>query len=204
MVFTVPEDDLGQILPQMKKRVKLTVDAFDRTAQTKIASGTLLTLDNLIDTTTGTVKARAQFANADGALFPNQFVNARLTVNTLRDVTIIPTAAVQHNAQAAFVYRIQAGKVHVTPITVGVVDGLTAQVTGINPGDQVATSGFEKLQENSQVTISAGNGGGAGAGGGTRGGHGGRPGNSGGQDGSHRPGYGPGNGDGAPSGSSHP
>ena len=83
--------------------------------QKKIATGTLLTLDNQIDTTTGTVKARAQFANKDSSLFPNQFVNTRLLVNTLKDVTLIPTAAVQHNGQAAFVYVIEDNKAHLRP-----------------------------------------------------------------------------------------
>src|SRR6185437_16055570 len=158
VVFTIPEDRLGEILPQLRKRARLSVDALDRTAQNKIETGTLLTLDNQIDTTTGTVKARAQFANRGGALFPNQFVNARLTVKTLKDVTLIPTATIQHNQQAAFVYVISDGHAHITPITVGVTDGPTAQVTGVNPGDQLATSGFEKLQDDSPVTISTGNG----------------------------------------------
>lgn len=171
VVFTVPEDQLGGILPQLKKRARLPVDALDRTAQNKIETGTLLTLDNQIDTTTGTVKARAQFANKEGALFPNQFVNARLTVKTLKDVTLIPTATIQHNQQAAFVYVISDDHAHITPITVGVTDGVTAQVTGVNPGDQLATSGFEKLQDNSPVTISTGNGPG-GPGGGRNGGGG--------------------------------
>ena len=107
VVFTVAEDSLGQIAAaDCGKRAKLTVDAFDRTGLKKIAQGTLLTLDNQIDTTTGTVKARASFANKDSSLFPNQFVNTRLLVNTLHGVTLIPTAAVQHNGQAAFVYVI--------------------------------------------------------------------------------------------------
>ncbi len=113
-----------------------------------------LTLDNQIDTTTGTVKGRAQFANADSSLFPNQFVNTRLLVNTLVGATLIPTAAVQHNGQAAFVYVIANNKAHITPITVGVTNAQTAQVQGINPGDVLATSSFDKLQDGSAVTIS--------------------------------------------------
>ena len=197
VVFTVAEDNLGQILPQLRKRAKLTVDAYDRSGQNKIASGVLLTLDNQIDTTTGTVKARAQFANKDTALFPNQFVNARLLVRTISDATLIPTATVQHNGQAAYVYVISDGKAHITPVTVGVTEGQTAQVTGIDPGDQLATSGFEKLQDNSPVTISTGNGDG---GGGSGGGRGGRRGGAGGRG----PGGGHGNGGGAPGGSSTP
>jgi multidrug efflux system membrane fusion protein len=154
VVFTVAEDSLGQIVPRLQKRAKLVVDAFDRTDQKKLASGTLLTLDNQIDTTTGTVKARASFANKDMSLFPNQFVNARLLVNTLTGVTLIPTSAVQHNGQAAFVYVLDDGKAHMRPVTVGVSEGQTAQVQGINPGDVLATSSFDKLQENTPIVIS--------------------------------------------------
>jgi multidrug efflux system membrane fusion protein len=153
-VFTVAEDDLGKIVPQLKKRAKLEVDAFDRSGLKQLAKGTLLTLDNQIDTTTGTVKARAEFANADGSLFPNQFVNVRLLVNTLVGATLIPSAAVQHNGQAAFVYTIADGKAHLTPITVGVTNAQTAQVDGIAPGDVLATSSFDKLQDNAPISIS--------------------------------------------------
>jgi multidrug efflux system membrane fusion protein len=163
VVFTVAEDSLGQIVPQLRKKAKLNVDAFDRGDQKKIASGTLLTLDNLIDTTTGTLKARAQFANKDSSLFPNQFVNTRLLIKMLTDVTLIPTSAVQHNGQATFVYVIDPGtcakatdgcKAHVRTITVGVTDGQTAQVTGVNPGETLATSSFDKLQDGTGVAIS--------------------------------------------------
>ncbi len=153
VVFTVAEDTLGEILPQLRKRTKLKADAYDRTGQKQVASGTLLTLDNQIDTTTGTLKARASFANKDSSLFPNQFVNIRLLVNTLIGATLIPTAAVQHNGQAAFVYVIDDNKARQRPITVGVTDGQTAQVTGISPGDVLATSSFDKLQDGSSVTI---------------------------------------------------
>jgi multidrug efflux system membrane fusion protein len=154
VVFTVAEDDLGKIQPQLKKRARLEVDAFDRSGLNQLAKGTLLTLDNQIDTTTGTVKARAEFANADSSLFPNQFVNVRLLVNTLVGATLIPSAAVQHNGQAAFVYTIADGKAHLTPITVGVTNAQTAQVDGIAPGDVLATSSFDKLQDNAPISIS--------------------------------------------------
>jgi multidrug efflux system membrane fusion protein len=154
IVFTVAEDSLGQITPRLQKRAKLTVEAYDRSDQHKIAAGTLLTLDNQIDTTTGTVKARASFANKDSALFPNQFVNTRLLVNTLTGVTLIPTAAVQHNGQSAFVYVLSDSKAHLRPITVGVTNGNTAQVQGVNPGDVLATSSFDKLQDGTPVAIS--------------------------------------------------
>ncbi|MGA1981816.1 MAG: efflux RND transporter periplasmic adaptor subunit [Acidobacteriaceae bacterium] len=167
VVFTVTEDSLGQVVPQMRKKAKLTVDVFDHDDVKKLATGTLLTLNNQIDTTTGTVQARAQFANKDSSLFPNQFVNTRLLVQTLNGVTLIPTAAVQHNGQAAFVYVLTNNMAHQQPITVGVTDGDTAQVTNVNPGDVLATSGFDKLQDKTPVTIStaaAGNGGSGGSG----------------------------------------
>jgi multidrug efflux system membrane fusion protein len=154
VVFTIPEDSLGQVQPRLLKRAKLTVDLYDRDDTKKLASGTLLTLDNQIDTTTGTVKARASFANKDSSLFPNEFVNTRLLVDTLKGATLIPTAAVQHNGQAAFVYVLTDGKAQMKPIQVGVTTGTTAQVTGINPGDVLATSSFDKLQDGTAVTIS--------------------------------------------------
>jgi multidrug efflux system membrane fusion protein len=154
VVFTVTEDSLGQIQPRLRKGAKLKVEAYDRTDQQQIAAGTLLTLDNQIDTTTGTLKARASFANQDSSLFPNQFVNTRLLVNTLEGATLIPTAAVQHNGQAAFVYVLLDNKAHLRPITVGVTDGQTAEVQGINPGDVLATSSFDKLQDNTPISIS--------------------------------------------------
>lgn len=154
-VFTIAEDSLGQVQPRLRQRAKLEVDAYDRSDQKKIATGTLLTLDNQIDTTTGTVKARASFANKDSSLFPNEFVNTRLLTNTLKGVTLIPTAAVQHNGQAAYVYVLLDNKAHLRPITVGVTNGDTAQVTGINPGDVLATSSFDKLQDNAPVSISS-------------------------------------------------
>jgi membrane fusion protein, multidrug efflux system len=173
VVFTVAEDSLPQIVPQLRKRAKLKVDALDRSGLNQLASGTLLTLDNQIDTTTGTVKARAAFPNKDSSLFPNQFVNARLLVNTLNGATLIPSAAVQHNLQAAFVYVLEDNKAHLRPINVGVTEGQTAQVTGINPGDVVATSSFDKLQDKTPVSISTGQGDGGPGGGGGHGGAGG-------------------------------
>ncbi len=153
VVFTVAEDSLGLIQPRLRQRAKLEVDAFDRTDQKQLAKGTLLTLDNQIDTTTGTVKARASFANKDSSLFPNQFVNTRLLVKTLVGATLIPTAAIQHNGQATFVYVLANNKAHLRPITEGVIDGQRAQVERINPGDVLATSSFDKLQDGATVAI---------------------------------------------------
>jgi membrane fusion protein, multidrug efflux system len=154
VIFTIAEDSLGPVEARLRAKAKLTVDAFDRTAQTKIASGVLLTLDNQIDTTTGTVKGRALFDNKNDALFPNQFINTRLLVNTLQGVTLIPSSAIQQNGQASFVYVIQNNFAHVRSIKPGVTDGGVTQVDGINPGDVVANSSFDKLQDNSAVVIS--------------------------------------------------
>ena len=155
IIFTIPEDSLGQVVARLRQKAKLTVDAFDRTAQTKIASGVLLTLDNQIDTTTGTVKGRAVFDNKNDALFPNQFVNTRLLVNTSRGVTLIPSSAIQQNGQASFVYVIQNNVAHLRSVKPGVTDAGVTQVDGINPGDVVANSSFDKLQDNTTVVISA-------------------------------------------------
>jgi membrane fusion protein, multidrug efflux system len=154
VIFTVPEDSLGPVAARLRKRAKLPVDAFDRTAQTKIATGRLLTLDNQIDTTTGTVKARSVFANKNDVLFPNQFVNTRLLVNTLQNVTLIPASAIQQNGQASFVYVIQNDVAHMRSVEPGVADGGLTQVDGVNPGDVVANSSFDKLQDNVAVAVS--------------------------------------------------
>jgi multidrug efflux system membrane fusion protein len=154
VVFTIPEDSLDQVESRLQKKAKLPVDAFDRAAQKKIASGTLLTLDNQIDTTTGTVKGRAVFDNKNDALFPNEFVNTRLLVNTLKGVTLIPASTIQQNGQASFVYVLQNNVSHQRAIKPGVTDAGMTQVEGINPGDVVANSSFDKLQDNSKVIVS--------------------------------------------------
>jgi multidrug efflux system membrane fusion protein len=154
VVFTIAEDNLGQVQEQIRHGKRLVVDAFDRASLTKIASGKLLTLDNQIDTTTGTVRLRAVFDNKNEALFPNQFVNARLLVKTLEGVTLIPTSAIQHNGQATFVYLIQNDTAQIRNVKPGVTDGGMTVVEGIIPGDVVADSSFEKLQNNSKVAVS--------------------------------------------------
>jgi multidrug efflux system membrane fusion protein len=153
VIFSVAEDYLTQIQQQTRNGNKLAVDAYDRTQQTKIAEGTLLTIDNQIDTTTGTVKLRADFPNKDGALFPNQFVNVRLLVTTQHNVTLIPTSGIQRNAQGAFVYLIQDQKATLRTVKVGTTDGNITAVEGINPGDVVAVNGFDKLQDGVPVRI---------------------------------------------------
>jgi multidrug efflux system membrane fusion protein len=182
VIFSVAEDYLPQIQKELKAGHRLDVIAFDRDQQTKIASGSLLTLDNIIDTTTGTVKLKAIFPNSDDALFPNQFVNARLTVTTLQNATLVPTAAIQRNAQGAFVYVINSDQTaSIKTITPGAADNDSTSVQGIKPGDVVAVNGFDKLQDGAKVALRKGGGdgggnsgggsgaGGNGAGGGTQG-----------------------------------
>jgi multidrug efflux system membrane fusion protein len=151
VIFTLPEDSLGPVLARLRDKAALSVDAFDRTAQNKLASGQLLALDNQIDTTTGTVKVRATFDNGDRALFPNQFVNARLLVDTLHAVTLVPASAVQQNGSASYVYVIQENVAHLRTVKPGVTDSSVTQVDGISPGDVLANSSFDKLQDNARV-----------------------------------------------------
>jgi multidrug efflux system membrane fusion protein len=152
-VFTVSEDNLSEVLEQTRYGKQLPVDLFNRTKAKQLASGKLITVDNQIDTTTGTVKLRALFDNEDNALFPNQFVNTRLLVKVLRDVTTVPSSAIQHASDATFVYVISDAHAHVQHVKTGVTDGDVTQVDGIAPGTVVANSGFEKLQEGSPVAI---------------------------------------------------
>ena len=154
VIFTIAEDSLGQLQPRLRQQAKLAVDAYDRAALKKIASGSLLTLDNQIDTTTGTVKARASFENRDSSLFPNEFVNTRLLVNTLQGATLIPSSAIQHNGPVSFVYVIQDNTAHMRNIKPGVTEGQNTEVTGINPGDVVADSSFDKLQDKAKIVVS--------------------------------------------------
>ena len=155
VIFTVPEDNLDQVQQRLRKNAKLTADAYDRAALKKIATGMLLTLDNQIDTTTGTVKARASFDNKNAALFPNEFVNVRLLVDTHHGATLIPSSAIQHNGQTAFVYVIQDNVAHMRVIQPGVTDAGSTEVTGISPGDVLANSSFDKLQDNAKVVVSS-------------------------------------------------
>jgi multidrug efflux system membrane fusion protein len=154
VIFTLAEDSLDQVLGQMRHGTKLSVEAWDRQMSKKIATGQLETVDNQIDTTTGTVKMRATFANQNNALFPNQFVNTKLAVQTLQNQILIPSSAVQRNGDAAFVYVIQNGKATVTTVMPGITDAGTTAVQGISAGAVVANSSFDKLQNGSAVTIS--------------------------------------------------
>jgi len=154
IVFVLPEDSLSPVLARMKQMRTLPVEAWDRAQTTRLASGKLQSIDNQIDTTTGTVKLRAQFDNRDGSLFPNQFVNTRLLLNTLEGVTQIPSGAVQHNGTAAFAYVVANGVANIRNINPGTTNAGMTAVTGINPGEVVATSSFDKLQDGSKVVVS--------------------------------------------------
>ena len=152
VVFNVSEDDLPQVQEQLKGNHKLEVDAFDRNNENQLGTGTLTSLDNQIDTTTGTLKFRAAFANQTLALFPNQFVNTRLLVRTLESVTLVPNAAVQHNGTAAFVYIVNPNStVGVQPITPLSNDEQNTAAQGVNSGVTLATSGFDRLENGAKV-----------------------------------------------------
>jgi len=155
VVFPLGEDQLPPILARLHAGARLKVEAYDREMNTKLAQGWLETLDNQIDPTTGTVKFRASFDNRDGSLFPNQFVNARLLVEAKQSVTLIPTAAVQRNAQATYIWLVKPDStVTVRTITLGTSEGEDSEVTsGLVPGDQVVMTGVDKLQEGSKVKV---------------------------------------------------
>ncbi|MGC2299415.1 MAG: efflux RND transporter periplasmic adaptor subunit [Acidobacteriaceae bacterium] len=212
VIFTLAEDNLAQVLAQMRHGKQLPVDAWDRDNSTKLATGKLMTIDNQIDTTTGTVKLRAQFANGNGALFPNEFVNTQLLVNTLENQILVPSSAIQHNGDTAFVYLIKPGpgnpnaaqgggagqagaspsgggkqggsrkgggasqggssqggapgqageekqsgpKYHVVMqiVKTGATDNGWTAVTGIQSGVMVANSSFDKLEDQSDISLS--------------------------------------------------
>ena len=159
VIFAIPEDNISAVMKRLTAGAALTVEAFDRTNATKIADGKLLTADNSIDVTTGTIKLRAQFDNADRALFPNQFVNIQLLQDVLKDQVIMPNAAVRRGAPngvtTTFVYLVNADHtVSVRPVTLGVVDGENVAVTaGLKPGEIVVTEGGDRLRDGAQVQL---------------------------------------------------
>ena len=156
VIFSLPEDSVARIMKRLNAGATLQVTAFDRGGNTKLASGTLTTVDNQIDTATGTVKMRAQFDNADEILFPNQFVNIELLVDTLHGATVVPSAAIQRGAPGTFVYLIKPDNtVAVQKVTLGPSDDNAVAVTqGLSPGDQVVVDGADKLRDGASVAIS--------------------------------------------------
>ncbi len=155
VVFTLPEDNVNAVMQKVHAGQKMAVDAYDRAGKIKLATGTLLTVDNQIDTTTGTVKLKAQFANDDASLFPNQFVNARMLLDVNRDAVLIPSAAILRGTQGTFVYVVKDDKsVTVRPVKVGSTDGETAAIdSGVSPGEMVVVDGTDKLREGAKVEL---------------------------------------------------
>ena len=160
VIFPIPEDDLPDIVPELMAGKIFQVLAYDRANVKLLATGRVIALDSQIDTTTGTVKVRAQFDNSDYALFPNQFVNAQLLVKTLSNVVTVPTAAIQRGAPGAYVYVVNADNtVSVRPIGIGPIDGSMAAVTsGLSAGERVVIDGTDRLRDGVRVTIPGGNG----------------------------------------------
>jgi multidrug efflux system membrane fusion protein len=154
VLFTIPEDSLPPVLQHMRGG-RLAVDAFDRDMKTKLATGSLLTMDNQIDQTTGTVKLKAQFPNTDHALFPNQFVNARLLVDTIHDTVIVPSAAIQRSPSSTFVYIVKPDHtVETREVTVRLaVADETAIAKGVSAGESVVVDGVDKLQPGTKVVV---------------------------------------------------
>jgi multidrug efflux system membrane fusion protein len=153
VIFNISEDDLSQVTEQLSLGRVLKVQALDRAKLRTLAEGTLLTVDNEINPATGTVRARAGFANLRNELFPNQFVNARLLVKTLTNVVLVPGAAIQRNADIAFVYVVESGNtVHSKDIKIIAAEGDAAAVSGVNSGEILVTDGFDKLQNGSRIT----------------------------------------------------
>ena len=157
VIFPVPEDDLPDIVPQLNAGTPLEVFAYDRANVKMLATGRVSALDSQIDTTTGTVKVRAQFDNADNALFPNQFVNAQLLIKTLNNVVTVPTAAIQRGAPGSYVYVINADNtVAVRPVSIGPTDGPMAAVnSGLTAGERVVVDGTDRLRDGARVTVPA-------------------------------------------------
>jgi multidrug efflux system membrane fusion protein len=155
VIFTLPEDSLPAVMKQVRAGSALPVTAYDRTGATALGKGHLETVDNQIDTTTGTVKLRAIFDNEQETLFPNQFVNVQLLVDTLRDTNIVPTAAIQHGAPGAFVYVVKPDQTAaVQKVKVGPGDGQRiAVLDGLQPGESVVVDGSDRLREGAKVTL---------------------------------------------------
>jgi multidrug efflux system membrane fusion protein len=157
VLFTVPEDNLQAISKRLQAGAVLPATAYDRGGASKIATGALLTFDSQIDPTTGTIKLRAQFPNETESLYPNQFVNIQLLIDTHKDVTTMPTAGVQRGVPGTFVYLVNADStVSVRPIQLGVTDGDRVEVrSGLSPGDRIVIDGADKLRDGAKINIRA-------------------------------------------------
>lgn len=155
VVFTLPEADLPAVMKRLRAGETLPIEAYDRSGNTRLSLGKLVAVDNQIDIATGTIRFKAQFDNKDHALFPNQFVNVRMTVDTLRDVTIIPAAAIQRGTPGAFAYVVKEDKtVSVRSLKLGPAEAeKVAVLEGLKPGEQVVVDGIDKLREGARVEL---------------------------------------------------
>ncbi len=155
VIFTIAEDQVPTVLQKMRAGQRLRVEAYDRDMKAKLAQGWLTTLDNQIDQTTGTLRLRATFDNSNNALFPNQFVNARLLVEEKQGITLVPSAVIQRNPQMTYLYLVKPDStVTVRAVTVGTTEGGETEVTsGLSPGDVAVMTGVDKLQEGSKVNV---------------------------------------------------
>ena len=157
VIFPLPEDSLPRVLAKIKADVRMPVEVYDRDMKQRLATGSLLTVDNQIDPATGTVRLKATFPNERNELFPNQFVNARLLVDVVRGVTVIPAPAIQRGTQGTFVYVVKADRTaSVRPISIGEIQGGEASVkTGLSPGELVVVDGADRLREGTRVEVRA-------------------------------------------------
>jgi membrane fusion protein, multidrug efflux system len=153
VIFTIPEDSIPTVLEQLGRGVQLPVEAYDREQRKKLAEGALLTIDNEVDPTTGTVRLKAQFPNTDNRLFPSQFVNARLRIETRRGATVVPTAAIQQSPRGSFVYVVRPDRtVGIRQVGVGVTDGDDVSIEqGLQVGEQVVVEGAERLRDGAAI-----------------------------------------------------
>lgn len=154
-LFTIPQDNLPDIQARIRLGATLEVDAYDRTNSTKLATGRLASLDNVIDVSTGTIKLRGLFNNEDGSLFPNQFVNIRLLVNTVHNAVVLPPSAVQHGAPGAYVFLIRSDNtVAIQPVKTGAQNANMVQIlSGVKPGEQVVIDGIDRMREGTEVYV---------------------------------------------------
>ncbi len=180
VLFPIPQDNLQTVLKRLKSGERIPVDAYDREQKVKLDSGVLLTVDNQIDTTTGTVRLKAQFPNKNGALYPNQFVNARMLVDVRKEVVTVPSSALQRGAQGIFVYVVNEDQtVTMRPVKTGAVDGNRIVIeSGVEAKERVVTDGMDRLRDGMKVELAERKGKGDGKGGGRRGGKGGEGGDA--------------------------
>ena len=155
VIFTIPEDSIPTVLERLRQGVRLPVEAYDREQRTKLAEGALLTMDNEVDPTTGTVRLKAQFPNTDNRLFPSQFINARLLIETRRGATVVPTAAIQSSPKGSFVYVVRPDRtVGIRQVTVGVTDRDDVSIErGLAVGEQVVVEGAERLRDGVAIAL---------------------------------------------------